>query len=39
VVGKFVEFFGSGLSSLSLADRAMISNMSPENGATITYFP
>lgn len=39
VVGKFVEFFGSGLSSLNLADRAMISNMSPENGATITYFP
>ncbi len=39
VVNKFVEFYGSGLSSLSLADRAMISNMSPENGATITFFP
>ena len=39
VVGKFVEFFGPGLSSLSLSDRAMIANMSPENGATITFFP
>ncbi len=39
VVGKFVEFFGSGLSSLSLADRAMISNMTPESGATMIYFP
>ncbi len=39
VVEKFVEFFGPGLSSLSLSDRAMISNMSPENGATITFFP
>jgi aconitate hydratase len=39
VVGKFVEFFGPGLDSMSLADRAMIANMSPENGATITYFP
>ncbi len=39
VVGKFVEFYGSGLNSLPLADRAMIANMSPENGATITYFP
>jgi aconitate hydratase len=39
VVGKFVEFYGSGLSSISLADRAMIANMSPENGATITFFP
>jgi aconitate hydratase len=39
VVEKFVEFFGSGLSSLSLSDRAMIANMSPENGATITFFP
>ena len=39
VVEKFVEFFGPGLSSLSLADRAMIANMSPENGATITFFP
>jgi aconitate hydratase len=39
VVNKFVEFFGPGLSSLTLADRAMIANMSPENGATITFFP
>ncbi len=39
VVEKFVEFFGEGLSTLSLADRAMIANMSPENGATITFFP
>ena len=39
VVGKFVEFYGSGLKNLSLADRAMISNMTPENGATLTYFP
>ena len=39
VVGKFVEFYGHGLGSLPLADRAMIANMSPENGATITFFP
>ena len=39
VVEKFVEFFGPGLSSLALSDRAMIANMSPENGATITLFP
>ncbi len=39
VVGKFVEFYGSGLSSLTLADRATISNMSPEYGATVGYFP
>jgi aconitate hydratase len=39
VVGKFVEFFGSGLSSLSLADRATIANMSPEYGATMGFFP
>lgn len=39
VVDKFVEFFGPGLDAMSLADRAMIGNMSPENGATITYFP
>ncbi|MFT5430909.1 MAG: aconitate hydratase [Myxococcota bacterium] len=39
VVGKFVEFFGSGLSSLSIADRATMSNMSPEFGATATLFP
>lgn len=39
VVGKFVEFFGSGLGSLSIADRATLSNMSPEFGATATLFP
>ena len=39
VVNKFVEFYGPGLDSMSLADRAMIGNMSPENGATITFFP
>jgi aconitase A len=39
VVGKFVEFTGSGLSSLPLADRATIANMSPEFGATATLFP
>ncbi len=39
VVGKFVEFFGEGLSSLSLPDRATIANMTPEFGATTTYFP
>jgi aconitase A len=39
VVGKFVEFTGSGLSYLTLADRATISNMSPEFGATATLFP
>ncbi len=39
VVGKFVEFHGPGLSSLSLPDRATISNMSPEFGATIGFFP
>ncbi len=39
VVGKFVEFYGKGLSSLSVADRATISNMSPEYGATIGFFP
>ncbi len=39
VVGKFVEFYGPGLSKLSLADRATISNMSPEFGATATLFP
>ncbi|VUD40517.1 Aconitate hydratase A [Thalassocella blandensis] len=39
VVGKFVEFFGSGLDSLSLADRATIANMAPEYGATIGIFP
>ena len=39
VVGKFVEFFGPGLASLSLADRATIANMAPEYGATIGLFP
>ncbi|MGH7828321.1 MAG: aconitate hydratase AcnA [Candidatus Binatia bacterium] len=39
VVEKFVEFYGSGLSSLGLADRATIGNMAPEYGATIGYFP
>jgi aconitate hydratase len=39
VVEKFVEFYGPGLSSLSLADRATIGNMGPEYGATIGYFP
>src|SRR5437763_8148375 len=39
VVGKFVEFTGPGLSQLGLADRATISNMSPEFGATATLFP
>lgn len=39
VVDKFVEFYGDGLDSLSLADRAMIANMTPESGATMIYFP
>ena len=39
VVGKFVEFFGPGLSSMSLADRATIGNMAPEYGATCGFFP
>ena len=39
VVGKFVEFYGEGLGQLSLADRATISNMAPEYGATIGIFP
>jgi aconitate hydratase len=39
VVGKFVEFFGPGLADLALADRATISNMSPEYGATCGIFP
>ncbi len=39
VVGKFVEFYGPGLSTLPLADRATISNMAPEYGATIGFFP
>ncbi|MAZ40071.1 MAG: aconitate hydratase AcnA [Legionellales bacterium] len=39
VVGKFVEFFGSGLNELPLADRATIANMAPEYGATCGFFP
>ena len=39
VVGKFVEFYGSGLSALSIPDRATISNMAPEQGATVSFFP
>lgn len=39
VVGKFVEFYGAGLSDLPLADRATISNMAPEYGATCGFFP
>ncbi|WP_455368191.1 aconitate hydratase AcnA [[Eubacterium] cellulosolvens] len=39
VVGKFVEFFGPGATALSLQDRATISNMAPEYGATASYFP
>jgi aconitate hydratase len=39
VVGKFVEFYGSGLTSLSVPDRATIANMAPEYGATMGFFP
>lgn len=39
VVGKFVEFYGPGVSNLSLEDRATIANMSPEYGATMGFFP
>jgi aconitate hydratase len=39
VVGKFVEYYGPGLSSLALADRATIANMAPEYGATMGFFP
>jgi aconitate hydratase len=39
VVGKFVEFYGSGVSHMSLADRATIANMAPEYGATMGFFP
>ena len=38
-MGKFVEFFGPGVCQLSIADRATISNMCPEYGATVGYFP
>jgi aconitate hydratase len=39
VVGKLIEFYGPGLSNLTLTDRAMIANMTPETGATVCYFP
>src|SRR5512140_3287948 len=39
VVGKFVEYFGEGVPSLPLADRATLGNMSPEYGATCGFFP
>ena len=39
VVGKFIEFYGEGLNNLTLADRATISNMAPEYGATCSFFP
>ena len=39
VVGKFVEFYGAGLSSMTLPDRATIANMAPEYGATMGFFP
>jgi aconitate hydratase len=39
VVGKFVEFYGEGVANLTVPDRATVSNMSPEYGATIGYFP
>src|SRR5258708_38376079 len=39
VVGRFVEFYGSGVGALALADRATIGNMAPEYGATCGFFP
>ncbi len=39
VVGKFIEFYGSGLSNLSIPDRATLSNMAPEQGSTVSFFP
>ena len=39
MVGKFVEFYGPGAALLSIADRATISNMCPEYGATVGFFP
>ena len=39
VVGRFVEFYGAGLSTLTIADRATLSNMCPEYGATSAFFP
>ncbi|PKM11184.1 MAG: aconitate hydratase AcnA [Gammaproteobacteria bacterium HGW-Gammaproteobacteria-3] len=39
VVGQFVEFFGSGIASMSIPDRATLSNMAPEQGSTVSFFP
>ncbi len=39
VVGRFIEYFGPGLDALTLADRATVANMTPEAGATMSYFP
>uniref|UniRef100_A0A914RVV4 Aconitase/3-isopropylmalate dehydratase large subunit alpha/beta/alpha domain-containing protein n=1 Tax=Parascaris equorum TaxID=6256 RepID=A0A914RVV4_PAREQ len=39
VIGKFVEFFGPGVATLSIADRATVANMCPEYGATVGFFP
>ncbi|MGZ5077728.1 MAG: aconitate hydratase AcnA, partial [Methylobacter sp.] len=39
VVGKFVEFYGAGLANLSIPDRATLSNMAPEQGSTVSFFP
>src|SRR5205085_8219643 len=39
VVGKFVEFYGPGITALALTDRATIANMAPEYGATMGFFP
>jgi aconitate hydratase len=39
VVGKFIEFYGTGLTSLSIPDRATLSNMAPEQGSTVSFFP
>lgn len=39
VVGKFIEFFGPGLKSMSVANRATIGNMAPEQGSTVSFFP
>ncbi len=39
VVGKFVEFFGPGVSTMSVSDRATIGNMAPEQGSTVSFFP
>jgi len=39
VVGKFIEFFGEGVETMSVADRATIGNMAPEQGSTVSFFP